>query len=130
MGALIGDAGTARVLERFGVQSAFHAIEPKTGPRAYIFVFTLRQCTHLESVTHDDVGSFVEIGRRLGDATARFLTLRDLRGDEPGSRRPSAGARRGGTQYVTGVSLFPRKRGASSGCRPSIFRTGRSNGKT
>ena len=69
----------ARVLARFGVQSVLSMpIEPKVDQRDYFFVFTLCQCSHPRVWTPQEVRLFLEIGRRLGDATATLSTLRDL----------------------------------------------------
>ena len=73
----------ARHLERVGVQSVLSMpIEPKTERPDYFYVFTLRQCTYPRVWTPEEERLFLEIGRRLGDATTILSTLGDLRESE------------------------------------------------
>jgi PAS domain S-box-containing protein len=75
--------GTARVLERFGVQSVLSMpIEPRSRRGDHFFVFTLRQCTYRRVWNPEEVRLFREIGLRLGDATVTLSTLRGLRESE------------------------------------------------
>jgi GAF domain-containing protein len=73
----------ARVLAAFGVQSVLSMpIEPKIEQRDWMFVFTLRQCTHPRVWTPEEMRLFQEIGRRFGDAVTTLSVLRDLRQSE------------------------------------------------
>ena len=100
----------AQHLERVGVQSVLSMpIEPKTERPDYFYVFTLRQCTYPRVWTPEEERLFLEIGRRLGDATVTLSTLRDLTGE-----RAQAGG---------GAAHRARRAGGSATMRPAAYRS-------
>ena len=118
----------AQHLERVGVQSVLSMpIEPKTERPDYFYVFTLRQCTYPRVWTPEEERLFLEIGRRLGDATTMLSTLRDLRGRASASSRRRSASRTsaGGSATMRRAACrSPTRPAAFSACSRSIFRIG------
>ena len=110
--------GLARFLTGFGVQSALSMpIEPKIERPDWIFVFTVRQCTHPRLWTPEEVRLFQEIGRRFGDAV---LTLSELH--DPGRARLGCRKARSRARRLVGARLRDRPRIAFRRGVPDIRR--------